>query len=239
MAVTARTLMSNSSTPATATFVDFVYSNPAAATEVAGVLTADANGALGTVDGVTAVVGDSVLVSYTGADARNGIYTVTSLGSGGTPWVLTRRIDRAFGSTALAAQTVQASEGTTLKGVWSINTGNGLVVGTSTFSCAPVTLNTVKTANIETPVTVAAATTMVGSSAIITFDIGDAAITVTHGLVSAANCTIQVTPRGAFDATATAFTVTPGSGSFVITANAAATAETKVSVDITFEVGGL
>jgi hypothetical protein len=44
MAVTARTLMSNSSTPATATFVDFVYRAPAAATEVAGVLTANANG---------------------------------------------------------------------------------------------------------------------------------------------------------------------------------------------------
>lgn len=242
MAVTARTLMSNSSTPATATFVDFVYSNPAAATEVSGVLTANANGAIGTagvVDGVTAVVGDSVLVSYTGADARNGIYTVTSLGSGGTPWVLTRRIDRAFGSTALAAQTVQASEGTSRAGVWSINTGNGLVVGTNTFSCVPVALNNIKTANVESPVTAAAAATMTSSSAIITFASADAAITVTQALVTATNCTIQVTPRGAFDATATAFTVTPGAGSFVITANAAATAETKVSVDITFDEAAL
>ena len=80
---------------------------------------------------------------------------------------------------------------------------------------------------------------MTSSSAIITFAIADAAITVTQALVTATNCTIQVTPRGAFDATATAFTVTPGSGSFVITANAAATAATKVSVDITFDEAAL
>ena len=239
MAVTARTLMSNSSIPATATFVDFVYSNPAAATEVAGVLTANAAVPLGTVDGVTPVVGDSVLVAYAGADARNGIYTVTDTGAGGSPWVLTRRIDRPFGSTALAAQTVQASEGTSRAGVWSINTGNGLVVGTNTFSCVPVALNNIKTANVESPVTAAAAATMTSSSAIITFASADAAITVTQALVTATNCTIQVTPRGAFDATATAFTVTPGAGSFVITANAAATAETKVSVDITFDEAAL
>ena len=242
MAITARTLMSNSGIPASATFVDFVYRDPAAATEVAGVLTADSSGIIGAggiVDGVTVVVGDSVLVAYAGADARNGIYTVTSTGAGGDHWVLTRRSDRTFGSTALAAQTVQASEGTSRAGVWSINTGNGLVVGTNTFSCVPVALNNIKTANVEAPATAASAATMTSSSAIITFDIADAAITVTHTLVTASNCTIQVTPRGAFDATATAFTVTPGAGSFVITANAAATAETKVSVDITFDEAAL
>lgn len=242
MAITARTLMSNSGIPASATFVDFVYRAPAAATEVAGVLTANANGLIGTagaVDGVTAAVNDSVLVAYAGADARNGIYTVTSIGAGGAPWVLTRRSDRTFGSTALAAQTVQASEGTSRAGVWSINQGSGLVVGTNTFSCVPVALNNIKTANVEAPVTAASATTMTSSSAIITFASADAAITVTHSLVTASNCTIQVTPRGAFDATATAFTVTPGAGSFVITANAAATAETKVSVDITFDESAL
>lgn len=242
MAVTARTLMSNSSIPASATAVNFVYRAPAAATEVAGVLTANANGtigAAGVIDGVTAVVGDSVLVAYAGADARNGIYTVTSVGAGGAPWVLTRRIDRIFGSTALAAQTVQAAEGTSRAGVWSINTGNGLVVGTNTFSCVPVALNNIKTANVEAPATAASAATMTSSSAIITFDIADAVITVAHGLVTATNCTIQVTPRGAFDGTATAFTATPGAGSFTITANAAATAETKVSVDITFDESAL
>jgi hypothetical protein len=247
MAITARTLMSNSSIPATATFVDLVYRAPAAATEVAGVLTANAAGDIGTagvVDGVLVAVNDSVLVAYNGADARNGIYTVTSVGldpggGSGAPWVLTRRSDRPSGSTALAAQTVQASEGTVRAGVWTLNTGNGLVVGTNTFSCVPVALINVATSNVEAPVTAGSAATMTGSHGIITFAIADALVTVTHALVTTTNCTIQVTPRGAFDATATAFTVTPGAGSFTITANAAATAETKVSVDITFDESAL
>jgi hypothetical protein len=206
---------------------------------VAGVLTADADGDIGTagvVDGVTAVVGDSVLVAYPGfgGNAKNGIYTVTSVGGPAAPWVLTRRIDRPFGSTALAAQTVQAYEGTLRAGVWTINTTNGLVVGTNAFICLPVALVNVATSNVEAPVTTAGATTMVGSHAIITFDIADATITVTHALVTATNCTIQVTARRT-DATAVTFTATPGAGSFTIDANAAATAETKVSVDITFD----
>jgi hypothetical protein len=61
----------------------------------AGVLTASANGVLGAIDGYTPIVSNRVLVKdESGANQKwNGIYDVTSVGSGGTPWVLTRSSD--------------------------------------------------------------------------------------------------------------------------------------------------
>lgn len=58
-----------------------------------GVLTASANGALGTIDGFTLAVGDRLLVKDEATQSKHGVYTVTSLGSAGTPWVLTRATD--------------------------------------------------------------------------------------------------------------------------------------------------
>lgn len=44
-------------------------------------------------DGVTNSVGDRVLIKNQGAPAQNGIYTVTTAGSGAVAWVLTRSTD--------------------------------------------------------------------------------------------------------------------------------------------------
>lgn len=57
-------------------------------------LTANANGAL-TVDGVAAVVNNRILVMSEAGVGKvdHGIYTVTVVGSGGAPWVLTRATD--------------------------------------------------------------------------------------------------------------------------------------------------
>ena len=63
----------------------------------AGVLTANANGMLGAIDGVTVAVGDRLLVQDETAKSQNGIYTVSDLGAGGaggSPWVLTRAGDK-------------------------------------------------------------------------------------------------------------------------------------------------
>lgn len=57
---------------------------------IGATLTADSNGALGSVDGRSLVVGDAILVGAQAASAQNGIYEVSDLGSAGTPWVLTR-----------------------------------------------------------------------------------------------------------------------------------------------------
>ena len=62
-------------------------------TYAAGALTASANGAIPAQDGIAPAVGDRLLVVGEAVDWHNGIYTVTSLGSAGSPWVLTRATD--------------------------------------------------------------------------------------------------------------------------------------------------
>lgn len=63
------------------------YANGASG--VGATLTAGSNSTL-TVDGVVANLNDVVLVKDQAAPAQNGIYTVTTAGSGGAAWVLTR-----------------------------------------------------------------------------------------------------------------------------------------------------
>ena len=68
----------------------YTYNNGTAG--VGATITANANGAIGTIDGVNLSVGNIFLYKNgTGGNAPyNGAYTVTSLGSGSTPFVLTR-----------------------------------------------------------------------------------------------------------------------------------------------------
>jgi len=62
-------------------------------TRTGNVITADANGALAAVDGVTLVVGNRLLLKDGAAGADNGIYEVTAVGDGSNPFVLTRTAD--------------------------------------------------------------------------------------------------------------------------------------------------
>ncbi len=66
------------------------YNNGASG--VGATLTAAVNGAL-TVDGVAVTVGNRILVKNEVASANNGCYSVTSAGSAGTPYILTRVTD--------------------------------------------------------------------------------------------------------------------------------------------------
>jgi hypothetical protein len=61
---------------------------------VGATITATANGALGTIDGQTLLVSDRVLIENQSSQLQNGVYTVTSLGSTSTPWVMTRATDQ-------------------------------------------------------------------------------------------------------------------------------------------------
>jgi hypothetical protein len=65
----------------------------AASTRVANVRTANANGAFPTVDGVTIALNDAILDKDHATGADRGVWVLTDAGSGGTPWVLTRRGD--------------------------------------------------------------------------------------------------------------------------------------------------
>lgn len=60
---------------------------------VGATLTGNANGALPAQDGVTLIVGDRLLVKNEATAANNGIYVVSTVGSGGAPYVLTRSTD--------------------------------------------------------------------------------------------------------------------------------------------------
>jgi hypothetical protein len=60
---------------------------------VGATLTGNANGALAAQDGVTLAVGERLLVQNEAATANNGIYSVTQVGTGSTPYILTRTTD--------------------------------------------------------------------------------------------------------------------------------------------------
>jgi hypothetical protein len=66
------------------------YSNGTAG--VGATLTATANGAL-TVDSVAATIGNRILVKDQASALQNGVYTVTTVGDGSTPFLLTRATD--------------------------------------------------------------------------------------------------------------------------------------------------
>lgn len=64
-----------------------------ASTRVSNVRTANANGALPTIDGVAPALNDRIGDTQNATQADRGLWVVTSLGSAGTPWVLTRSTD--------------------------------------------------------------------------------------------------------------------------------------------------
>jgi hypothetical protein len=66
------------------------YSNGSSG--VGATLTASSNGAL-TVDSVAATVGNRILVKDQASALQNGVYTVTTVGDGSTPFLLTRATD--------------------------------------------------------------------------------------------------------------------------------------------------
>lgn len=109
----------------------------AAYTSVAGVITANANGAFGTgSDGVTLVAGDQVFLPEGLAAALKdaGPYVVTSLGGASAKFVLTRPDWYAFGSTIQPGQIIEiGGEGTLFAGAtWKTFAAAGQIVDTNT-----------------------------------------------------------------------------------------------------------
>jgi hypothetical protein len=74
----------------TAALPTVTYSNGSSG--VGATLTATANGAL-TVDSVAATAGNRILVKDQASALQNGVYTVTTVGDGSTPFLLTRATD--------------------------------------------------------------------------------------------------------------------------------------------------
>ncbi len=102
---------------------------------VGATLTANANGAL-TVDGVAAVAGNRILVKNEATQANNGVYTVTQVGNGSTPYILTRATD--FDSSGSGVDQIDAGDfflvtaGSTLANTsWVQQTPLPITVGTT------------------------------------------------------------------------------------------------------------
>ena len=89
----------------------------------AGTITASSNGAI-SVDGVTLVVNDRVLVKDQSTAAQNGFYKVTTVGSGSAAFVLTRTPDADAASELTAGAFTFTEEGTA-------NADNGYVLSTN------------------------------------------------------------------------------------------------------------
>lgn len=105
----------------------------------ANTLTGTGFGALPPQDLVTLVVGNSLLVKNETAKARNGIYTVTTIGNAGASWVLTRRDDSDESEEVRVGLTTFVDGGTVNRNsVWTLIDANALpiVLGTTelTFS---------------------------------------------------------------------------------------------------------
>jgi hypothetical protein len=105
---------------------------------VGATLTANANGAL-SVDGVAAVVGNRILVKNEAAGANNGVYTVTQVGSGAAPYILTRATD--FDSAGTGVDQIDAGDfflvtaGSTQSNTsWVQQTPLPIVVGTTALT---------------------------------------------------------------------------------------------------------
>ena len=102
---------------------------------VGATLTANANGAL-SIDSTAVVVGNRVLIKNEVAGANNGVYTVTQVGDGSTPYILTRATD--FDSAGSGVDQIDAGDfflvtaGSTLSNTsWVQQTSLPITVGTT------------------------------------------------------------------------------------------------------------
>ena len=102
---------------------------------VGATLTGNSNGALAAVDGITLVANDRLLVKNESAGANNGIYTLTQVGTGGTPYILTRVTDFDGGAAEIDSTFVFVEEGTTNADTgWTCTNDGAVTMGTTALT---------------------------------------------------------------------------------------------------------
>ncbi len=111
----------------------------AAGHEVGKTLTADAVGVL-TVDGVATVLNDRILVKDQGTGANNGIYKVTTEGTAGVAFVLTRATDADTDAEVTGGMYSFITEGSTNADTgWLLTTNDPITVDTTALTFAQFT----------------------------------------------------------------------------------------------------
>ena len=126
----------------------------AANTRTANVLLADANGALGAIDGVTLIVGDRLLVQDEVIGANNGIYIIDALGAAGSKWQMTRATDFDSDAEVVAGCLMYVDDGTANGNEWFFLSTND-----------PITVNTTALVFVAVPSYVDLASTATGEGA--------------------------------------------------------------------------
>jgi len=111
------------------------YSNGSSG--VGATLTADTNRAFSTLDGQTVSVGQRILIKDQTSQLQNGIYTLTTVGSGAAPWVITRATDNDATPELANGDVVNITGGTVNSGKTFVNSTTGTItVGTTAITWA-------------------------------------------------------------------------------------------------------
>jgi len=152
------------------------YNNGASG--VGATLTANANGAL-SVDGTLTVAGNRVLVKNEAAGANNGVYTVTQVGTAGTPYILTRATD--YNTAGTGVNQIDAGD-------FFLVTAGATNANTSWVQQTPLPITVGTTAIVfqqfGAPITYSAGTGLTESPSY-TFNIGNTGVTAnTYGSAS-------------------------------------------------------
>jgi len=111
------------------------YSNGSSG--IGATLTADTNRAFSTLDGQTVSVGQRILIKDQTTQLQNGIYTLTTVGSGAAPWVITRATDNDAAPELANGDVVNITGGTVNSGKTFVNSTTGTItVGTTAITWA-------------------------------------------------------------------------------------------------------
>jgi hypothetical protein len=104
---------------------------------VGATLTADTNRAFSTLDGQAVSVGQRILIKDQTAQLQNGIYTLTTVGSGAAPWVITRATDNDASPEIANGDVVNVTGGTVNSGKTFVNSSAAtIVIGTTAITFA-------------------------------------------------------------------------------------------------------
>lgn len=105
-------------------------------TRVSNTLTANANGAL-TVDDVTVVPGDRILVKNEATGANNGIYALVQSGHAGQPWSMTRATDADASAEVVSGMYTLVTGGTVNTNTrWTLTTADPITLNTTALTFA-------------------------------------------------------------------------------------------------------